>query len=36
VLGARALARGGIRVEVHTFDVDGSVRDLPFNVIVAC
>lgn len=26
----------GIRVEVHTYDVDGSVRDLPFNVIVAC
>ena len=26
----------GIRVEVHTYDDDGSVRDLPFNVIVAC
>jgi hypothetical protein len=26
----------GTRVEVHTYDVDGSVRDLPFNVIVAC
>ena len=26
----------GIRVEVHTYDVDGTVRDLPFNVIVAC
>jgi hypothetical protein len=24
------------RVEVHTYDVDGSVRDLPFNVIVVC
>jgi hypothetical protein len=26
----------GTRVEVHTYDADGSVRDLPFNVIVAC
>jgi len=26
----------GARIEIHTFDVDGSVRDLPFNVIVAC
>jgi hypothetical protein len=26
----------GTRIEVHTFDVDGGVRDLPFNVIVAC
>jgi hypothetical protein len=26
----------GTRIEVHTFDFDGSVRDLPFNVIVAC
>ena len=26
----------GTRIEVNTYDVDGSVRDLPFNVIVAC
>jgi hypothetical protein len=26
----------GTSVEVHTYDVDGSVRDLPFNVIVTC
>jgi hypothetical protein len=25
-----------IRIEVHTYDVDGSVRDLPVNAIVAC
>jgi hypothetical protein len=26
----------GTSVEVHTYDVDGTVRDLPFNVIVVC
>jgi hypothetical protein len=26
----------GTRVEVHTYDENGAVRDLPFNVIVAC
>lgn len=26
----------GIRIEVRTYDVDGSVRDLPVNAIVAC
>lgn len=26
----------GSRVEVRTFDENGAVRDLPFNVIVAC
>jgi hypothetical protein len=26
----------GTRIEVHTYDENGAVRDLPFNVIVAC
>ena len=26
----------GIRIEVRTYDVDGSVRDIPVNAIVAC
>jgi hypothetical protein len=26
----------GTRVEVHTYDENGAVRDLPFNVIVVC
>jgi hypothetical protein len=26
----------GSRVEVHTYDENGAVRDLPFNLIVAC
>ena len=26
----------GTNVAVRTFDVDGSVRDQPFNVIVVC
>ena len=26
----------GTRVEVRTYDETGAVRDLPFNVIVAC
>jgi hypothetical protein len=26
----------GTRIEVHTYDENGSVRDLPFNVIVVC
>jgi hypothetical protein len=26
----------GVNVEVRTFDVDGTPRDLPFNVVVAC
>jgi hypothetical protein len=26
----------GANVEVRTFDIDGTSRDLPFNVVVAC
>ena len=26
----------GARIEVHTYDENGAVRDLPFNVIVVC
>jgi hypothetical protein len=26
----------GTRIEVHTYDENGAVRDLPFNLIVTC
>jgi hypothetical protein len=34
--GRITVGSDGGNVVVRTFDVDGSVRDLPFNVIVAC
>lgn len=34
--GRATVGVDGSRVAVRTFDVDGTVRDLPFNVIVAC
>lgn len=34
--GRITVGTDGPRLAVRTFDVDGSVRDLPFSVIVAC
>jgi hypothetical protein len=34
--GRMTVRPSGARIEVHTYDENGAVRDLPFNVIVVC